>query len=59
MKGSVACAVCEVCGLLWGLTIIGGCAYIVFGLGHSPWWFLLGVAIVGSWTCRTACGAEE
>ncbi len=25
--------VCEVCALIWGLIIIVGCAWIVFGLG--------------------------
>ena len=27
--------------------IIGGCAYVVFWLGHSGWWFLLACIIGG------------
>jgi Na+/H+ antiporter NhaC len=25
--------------------VLGGCAYIVFGLGKSGWWFLLAVGL--------------
>lgn len=30
----------------WNLFIILGCAYVVFGLGHSGWWFLLAVMLL-------------
>lgn len=29
--------------VIWDGGIIAGCAYIVFGLGHSGWWFVLAV----------------
>ncbi len=32
---------------LWAAFIVGGCAYIVFGLGHSGWWFLLALVLIG------------
>lgn len=31
--------------ILWKGLIIGGCSYIVFGLGRSGWWFLLAVML--------------
>lgn len=27
--------------LLWQMFCIGGCSVVVFGLGHSGWWFVL------------------
>jgi hypothetical protein len=29
--------------LFYETLVIGGCGYVVFGLGHSGWWFLLAV----------------
>lgn len=31
---------------LWNLVVIGGCAYAVFVLGHSPLWFILAVLLL-------------
>ena len=31
--------------VFWDSFTIGGCAYIVFGLGHSGWWFALAVPL--------------
>jgi hypothetical protein len=31
---------------LWNGLIIGGCSFIVFGLGHSGWWFLLSLILL-------------
>jgi len=33
--------------LTWEAATIGGCAYVVFWLGHSGWWFLLAVLLSG------------
>lgn len=33
---------------IYNLTILAGCSYIVFGLGHSGWWFLLALACMGT-----------
>ncbi len=27
---------------------LGGCGYVVFGLGHSAWWFVLAVFMSGA-----------
>ena len=34
--------------LLWEGVVLGGCGYIVFGLGYSGWWFLLALYMSGS-----------
>lgn len=31
---------------LWDFFLIGGAAYVVFGLHRSPWWFLLAVILL-------------
>jgi len=31
---------------LYNLAIIFGTAYLVFGLGHSGWWFLLAIILL-------------
>lgn len=35
-----------VCRLLWSLAIIGGCAWLVFSRGESPWWFVFAVYLL-------------
>lgn len=43
--------------ILWEGLIIGGCSYVVFGLGHSGWWFALAFILSGAaytpekWRC--------
>lgn len=34
--------------VLWESMVIGGCAYVVFGLGYSGWWFLLALMLSAS-----------
>ena len=34
--------------IIYETLVVGGCAYAVFVLGHSGWWFLLAVAMSGS-----------
>lgn len=36
--------------LLYNLLILGATGYVVFGLGHSAWWFLLAVCLLVSGT---------
>lgn len=31
--------------VLWEGFILGGCAYVVFELGHSGWWFALAIPL--------------
>lgn len=31
---------------IYCLIILGGCSYIVFGLGFSGWWFLLAILLL-------------
>ena len=31
--------------LAWEALTIGGCAYVVFWIGHSGWWFVLAVLL--------------
>ncbi len=33
--------------VLWEGFILGGCAYVVFALGHSGWWFALATPLAG------------
>jgi len=33
--------------IFWEILIVGGTAYIVFGLGYSGWWWLLGIFLGG------------
>ncbi len=32
--------------LMWDFFLIGGCAYVVFWKGHSPWWFILACCLL-------------
>jgi hypothetical protein len=45
-------SVCEVCGLFWGVTLLGGTAYLNAAHGWSPWWFLLSGLLALSWSCK-------
>ena len=31
--------------LVWEVLILGGCTYLVFWKGASPWWFVLAVLL--------------
>ena len=42
--------VCEICGLVWLLALLGGTGYAVFGLHRSPWWFAAAFLLLG-WKC--------
>lgn len=44
-------AVCELCALAHFAILWGGAGYVVFGLGHSGWWFLLPLCLSG-WNCK-------
>lgn len=34
------------CELIWDVVLIVGCAYVVFGLKQSGWWFLLALLLL-------------
>lgn len=34
--------------LIWNLAVLFGTGYVVFGLGHSGWWFVLAVFLFTS-----------
>jgi hypothetical protein len=34
--------------ILYNLSILLGCGYVVFGLGYSGWWFLLAICCLAS-----------
>jgi len=34
--------------IAWEALVIGGCAYVVFGLNRSGWWFVLAVILSGA-----------
>lgn len=44
-------ALCQVCDLIWCLTLIVGCSWLVFHEGASAWWFVLAVFLAGCWDC--------
>ena len=31
---------------IYVLIVLGACGYVVFGLGHSGWWFLLALIFI-------------
>jgi len=31
---------------IYVLIVLGACGYVVFGLGHSGWWFLLALVLI-------------
>lgn len=43
---------------IWNIFIFAGCAYVVFGLGHSGWWFAIPCALFLSEE-RCECGDED
>jgi hypothetical protein len=51
-----ALAVCEVCGFLWSVILIGGATYLVGWQGWNGWTYLGAVALLGCWTCRYCPG---
>ena len=51
--------VCEFCGMVWGLSILAACGYAVFVLGHSGWWFVLGVPLACHWTCDYKTASDK
>lgn len=36
------------CLLVWNLAVLLGFGYVIFGLGHSPWWALVAITLVKS-----------
>ena len=42
--------------LIYRLLVLGACAYTVFWLGHSGWWFLLAIPLAkaGSWNTESS-----
>jgi hypothetical protein len=47
---------CEFCALIWGIFLFGGCSYLVFAQGVSPWWFLAAFGLFGCWSCKMWTG---
>ena len=33
--------------IIYESLVLGGCGYVVFGLGYSGWWFVLAVVLSG------------
>lgn len=44
-RRTIAAVALIIVDFLWGVLMIAGCAYLVFAEGHSPWWFVLAVAL--------------
>lgn len=40
--------------IFWESLTIGGTGYVVFGLGHSGWWFVLGIFLSAMGTISPA-----
>lgn len=55
----VAQSVCQVCGLVWAILTIGGCAYVVFGLNQSGWWFAFALFLGTCWSCKSLGSPEQ
>lgn len=45
-----ALRLCVVCSMLWCVLVFAACGYVVFGMGHSGWWF-----VVAFLTCSGSC----
>jgi hypothetical protein len=41
--------VCHLCDLIWSMTMIVGCVWLVFFKSISGWWFVLAVMLAGCW----------
>jgi hypothetical protein len=48
-----ALSACLLCGLVFTLTIMGGCTYVVFWLNQSGAWYILALIIAGGWSCKS------
>lgn len=44
--------------ILYNALLIGACGYVVFGLGHSGWWFLLAAVLTMSLE-NCACKSDK
>ncbi|MFG1462306.1 hypothetical protein V5F77_05345 [Xanthobacter sp. DSM 24535] len=54
MSTNATLLIISLMSLAFNLVIYGVCAYAVFWLGHSGWWFLLAMVISASVTDSTA-----
>lgn len=52
MSSTMLAAVHEICGLIWAVFCVGGCAWLVFYEGHSGWWFVLAVFLASGWSSK-------
>jgi hypothetical protein len=51
--------ICLVCDLIWSLTVMAACTYIVFWLNHSGAWYLLAIFLCGAWNCKPYRGLPD
>lgn len=51
--------VCLLCDLVWSLTILGACTYIVFWTGQSGWWYALAMLLCMGWNCKPYRSPEQ
>lgn len=56
---STALSVCLFCDFVWSISIMAGCTYIVFWMGHSGWWFLLAIFLAACWQCKSYRSPEQ
>ena len=50
MRDARPCFDCFCC-FVWAMTMVLGCAYLVFWKNHSGWWFVLAVFLAGGMSC--------
>lgn len=55
----VAQTICELCGFVWVVLVMGATAYVVFGLERSGWWFALAVFLASGWSCKRLGSPEQ
>jgi hypothetical protein len=55
----VSKTVCHLCDLVWSLTIVGACTYLVFWRNESGWWYVLAVLLASAWRCNTEGDLEN
>lgn len=52
-------SVCYICDLIWSLTIMAGCTYLVFWKDQSGGWYVLALFMCSMWSCKKKDEDEE
>lgn len=45
-------SVCLICDLIWSLTILAACTYVVFWMNQPGGWYVLAIFLCMGWNCK-------